>query len=96
MSSVEQPAMSDSWATPASSTGSSEMKKHIETPEPQDRTITCLLAEDNPISMKILETLLTRMGCRCVLVPDGSDAISVAMGEISSSIHCLSSPQSTF
>lgn len=74
--------MTDSWGTPASSTGSAEMKKQMDTNEHHDRVITCLLAEDNPISMKILETLLTRLGCRCVLVPDGSDAISVAMGEI--------------
>ncbi|KZW04120.1 hypothetical protein EXIGLDRAFT_600010 [Exidia glandulosa HHB12029] len=47
-----------------------------------DRVVTCLLAEDNPISMKIMETLLTRMGCRCVLVTDGAEAISVALGEI--------------
>lgn len=32
--------------------------------------------------MKIMETLLTRMGCRCVLVTDGAEAISVALGDI--------------
>lgn len=47
-----------------------------------DRVVTCLLAEDNPISIKILETLLTRMGCHCVLVSDGAEAISVALGDI--------------
>jgi len=40
------------------------------------------LAEDNPISIKILETLLTRMGVHCVLVSDGAEAISVALGDI--------------
>ncbi|KAF8311179.1 hypothetical protein DL93DRAFT_2061386 [Clavulina sp. PMI_390] len=44
--------------------------------------VTVLLAEDNPISIKILETLLTRMGCHCVLVSDGAEAISVALGDI--------------
>ncbi|CAE6458626.1 unnamed protein product [Rhizoctonia solani] len=52
-------------------------------PAPQsDRGLVVLIAEDNPISSKVLETLLTRMGCRCVVVGDGSEAISVAMGDI--------------
>lgn len=53
--------------------------------ERSDQTVTCLIAEDNPISLKIMETLLTRMGCRCVLVHDGAEAISVALGDISKS-----------
>jgi serine/threonine-protein kinase RIM15 len=52
-------------------------------PDPNDRAVTCLLAEDNPITAKIIETLLIRLGCRCVVVADGSEAISVAMGDIS-------------
>jgi serine/threonine-protein kinase RIM15 len=52
-------------------------------PDPSDRVVTCLLAEDNPITAKIIETLLIRLGCRCVVVADGSEAISVAMGDIS-------------
>jgi len=44
--------------------------------------VTCLLAEDNPITAKIIETLLIRLGCRVVVVADGSEAISVAMGDI--------------
>ncbi|CCL99433.1 uncharacterized protein FIBRA_01451 [Fibroporia radiculosa] len=51
-------------------------------PDPADRAVTCLLAEDNPITAKIIETLLIRLGCRCVVVADGSEAISVAMGDI--------------
>ena len=45
--------------------------------------VICLVAEDNPISQKILETVLTRMGCRCVLAADGAEAISVALSDIS-------------
>ena len=52
-------------------------------PDPTDRAGTCLLAEDNPITAKIIETLLSRLGCRCVVVADGSEAIGVAMGDIS-------------
>ena len=62
-----------------SSVTSSEMRR----PEPLDRSLCVLIAEDNPISAKILETLLTRMGIRCIVVTDGAEAISVAMGDIS-------------
>ncbi|KAK2466121.1 hypothetical protein APHAL10511_001763 [Amanita phalloides] len=65
--------------TPPSSIHSIDLKK---TPDPTDRAVTCLLAEDNPITAKIIETLLIRLGCRCVMVSDGSEAISVAMGDI--------------
>jgi len=63
-----------------------------------DRTLDVLIAEDNPISQKvsfgtliqgsadkagqILETLLTRMGCRCICVEDGSQALAATMGSI--------------
>ncbi|KAG8936033.1 hypothetical protein FRC02_004945 [Tulasnella sp. 418] len=98
MSSVEtEPQMGDQWrhqtGTPATSVASSDIGKKPEemmpppparpTPlERPDRAVTCLIADDNPISVKIMETLLTRMGCRCVLVHDGAEAISVALGDI--------------
>lgn len=66
--------------TPPSSVASIDLKR---APDPHDRAVTCLLAEDNPITAKILETLLIRLGCRCVVVADGSEAISVAMADIS-------------
>ena len=66
--------------TPPSSIHSIDLRKG---PDPSDRVVTCLLAEDNPITAKIIETLLIRLGCRCVVVADGSEAISVAMGDIS-------------
>ncbi|KAH9951697.1 hypothetical protein B0H21DRAFT_187165 [Amylocystis lapponica] len=65
--------------TPPSSVVSIDLKRN---PDPNDRAVTCLLAEDNPITAKIIETLLIRLGCRCVVVADGSEAISVAMGDI--------------
>ena len=71
--------------TPPSSVASIDLKR---APDPHDRAVTCLLAEDNPITAKIIETLLIRLGCRCVVVADGSEAISVAMGDISASYHC--------
>lgn len=78
--------------TPPSSVGSLDIRPEVKRPrpvdlrkkpDPQDKAVTCLLAEDNPITAKILETLLIRLGCRCVVVADGSEAISVAMGDIS-------------
>ncbi|KAG6821579.1 hypothetical protein H0H93_000088 [Arthromyces matolae] len=67
------------YSTPPSSVHSIDLRKG---PDPNDRVVTCLLAEDNPITAKIIETLLVRLGCRCVVVSDGSEAISVAMGDI--------------
>ncbi|KZT74282.1 hypothetical protein DAEQUDRAFT_761156 [Daedalea quercina L-15889] len=92
VSTTGESATSDSWAltpssapthfemnTPPSSVASADLKR---VPDPSDRAVTCLLAEDNPITAKIIETLLIRLGCRCVVVADGSEAISVAMGDI--------------
>jgi serine/threonine-protein kinase RIM15 len=76
-------------STPPSSVHSIDLRKG---PDPSDRAVTCLLAEDNPITAKMIETLLIRLGCRCVVVSDGSEAISVAMGDISKSnllIMCI-------
>ena len=93
--STTEGSVSDSWSggavlqhhasgqfepnTPPSSVVSIDLKR---APDPNDRAVTCLLAEDNPITSKIIETLLIRLGCRCVVVADGSEAISVAMGDI--------------
>ncbi|WWC88163.1 uncharacterized protein L201_003068 [Kwoniella dendrophila CBS 6074] len=49
---------------------------------PMDGALDVLIAEDNPISQKILETLLTRMGCRCICVDDGPGALAATMGSI--------------
>jgi serine/threonine-protein kinase RIM15 len=74
------------FTTPPSSVHSIDLRKG---PDPSDRAVTCLLAEDNPITAKIIETLLIRLGCRCVVVADGSEAVSVAMGDISTSFFSL-------
>ena len=78
-SSVGQ-SLSQIEVTPPSSVHSVDLRKG---PDLTDRAATCLLAEDNPITAKIIETLLIRLGCRCVVVADGSEAIGVAMGDIS-------------
>ncbi|KAL9540410.1 hypothetical protein MBANPS3_009696 [Mucor bainieri] len=45
------------------------------------RTMNCLIADDNPISCKILETILQLLQCRCVIVRNGAQAIRCAMGD---------------
>lgn len=46
------------------------------------RTRDCLVVDDNPISAKILETILTRLNCRCVVMRNGAEAIRCAMGSV--------------
>ncbi|KAF8192467.1 hypothetical protein BJ912DRAFT_962074 [Pholiota molesta] len=53
--------------TPPSSVHSIDLRKG---PDPYDRAVTVLLAEDNPITAKIIETILIRLGCRCVAMGD--------------------------
>lgn len=78
--SISQPLSQFESTTPPSSNNSLDLRR---TTDPTDRAVTCLLAEDNPITAKIIETLLIRLGCRVVVVSDGSEAISVAHGDIS-------------
>ncbi|KAG9056277.1 hypothetical protein FS842_011166 [Serendipita sp. 407] len=80
-------ATTESWSQ---SVGSSATSASPAPPEPKkateagsvDKSVVCLIAEDNPISAKILETLLVRLGCRCVMAADGAEAISTAHGDI--------------
>ncbi|CBQ71694.1 related to serine/threonine protein kinase [Sporisorium reilianum SRZ2] len=43
--------------------------------------IACLIAEDNPIALFMLETMLVKLGCRCTAVRDGAEAVRLAMGD---------------
>jgi len=75
---------SDAWPLPPRGLSHLDIGQDKKQRDPShDRAVTCLVAEDNPISQKILETVLTRMGCRCVLASDGAEAISIALGDIS-------------
>ncbi|KAF9917136.1 hypothetical protein BX616_001835 [Lobosporangium transversale] len=47
-----------------------------------NRTRDCLVVDDNPISAKILETILMRLNCRCVIMRNGAEAIRCAMGSV--------------
>lgn len=55
----------------------------------------CLLAEGNPITAKIIEILLNHLGCTVVVVADESEAISVAMGDISEFTGIDTSPENS-
>nr|CDI52366.1 related to serine/threonine protein kinase [Melanopsichium pennsylvanicum 4] len=44
--------------------------------------IACLIAEDNPIALRMLETMLIKLGCRCTCVRDGAEAVRLAMGDL--------------
>ncbi|KAI9010476.1 hypothetical protein CLU79DRAFT_773210 [Phycomyces nitens] len=49
---------------------------------PSSRRLDCLVADDNPISCKILETILEMLHCRCVIVRNGAQAIRCAMSDV--------------
>ena len=44
--------------------------------------VECLIAEDNPIALKMLENILTKLGCTCTCVRNGADAVSTAMSDV--------------
>lgn len=71
-------------ATSAGNSPLSDTRKFSDgyTVQSSSRAVDVLIAEDNPISQKICETLLTRMGCRCVCVDDGAEALAATMGSI--------------
>ncbi|KAI7853588.1 hypothetical protein BDC45DRAFT_148991 [Circinella umbellata] len=48
----------------------------------QKKPLDCLIVDDNPISCKILETILQTLQCRSVIVRNGAQAIRNAMGEV--------------
>lgn len=46
------------------------------------KPLDCLVVDDNPISCKILETILQTLNCRCVIVRNGAQAIRCAMSDV--------------
>ncbi|ODO12074.1 hypothetical protein I350_00859 [Cryptococcus amylolentus CBS 6273] len=66
----------------ASATGAPAGSEEARRTPAETRGLDVLIAEDNPISQKILETLLRRMGCRCICVDDGPGALAATMGNI--------------
>jgi serine/threonine-protein kinase RIM15 len=67
-------------STPSS--GSFPAPHPLDCDEPyKAKPLDCLIADDNPISCKILETILKLLQCRCVIVRNGAQAIRCAMGD---------------
>lgn len=58
------------------------IKKSDSTRSDLNKQITCLVADDNPISCKIIETILIALHCQCVIVRNGAQAIRLAMGDV--------------
>lgn len=50
-------------------------------PRPVDKVLNCLIADDNPISCKILETILHLLQCRCIIVRNGAQALRCAISD---------------
>lgn len=48
----------------------------------KQKPLACLVADDNPISCKILETILEMLHCQCVIVRNGAQAIRSAMSDV--------------
>ncbi|GAA5803497.1 hypothetical protein HPULCUR_008979 [Helicostylum pulchrum] len=46
------------------------------------KPLACLVADDNPISCKIIETILQMLHCQCVIVRNGAQAIRSAMSDV--------------
>lgn len=46
------------------------------------KPLACLVADDNPISCKIIETILEMLHCQCVIVRNGAQAIRTAMSDV--------------
>lgn len=54
------------------------LTSHTRGPKP----LACLVVDDNPISCKILETILQMLHCRCVIVRNGAQAIRTCMSDV--------------
>jgi CheY-like chemotaxis protein len=41
-----------------------------------------VVCEDNPVSRRVMEAMISKIGCRVVSHADGAEAVSAAMGDI--------------
>lgn len=60
----------------------SERKASVNSLSAKSKPLACLVVDDNPISCKILETILQMLHCRCVIVRNGAQAIRTAMSDV--------------
>ncbi|RCH94362.1 hypothetical protein CU097_013608, partial [Rhizopus azygosporus] len=66
----------------ANSSSSNSLTKPKSELATRSRPLACLIADDNPISCKIIETILQTLHCRCVIVRNGAQAIRTAMSDV--------------
>ncbi|KAI9001740.1 hypothetical protein BC832DRAFT_141408 [Gaertneriomyces semiglobifer] len=48
----------------------------------EPKPVDVLVADDNPVSLRIMERMLGKVGCRCVVVRNGAEAVRCALGEV--------------
>ncbi|KAJ1564010.1 rim15, signal transduction response regulator, partial [Cladochytrium tenue] len=51
-------------------------------PEASVAPLDVLVADDNPVACKILETMLSKLNCRCVVVRNGAEMLRCALGDV--------------
>lgn len=49
---------------------------------PRYRPLDVLVCEDNPVSRRVMETMVSKLGCRVISHSDGAEAVRVAMGDV--------------
>ncbi|KAJ2806792.1 rim15, signal transduction response regulator [Coemansia guatemalensis] len=59
---------------------SADYRKDLQHLQEHMQSRICLVADDNPVSCKIMEIILQRMHMRCVVVRNGAEAIRCIMG----------------
>ncbi|KAI8893962.1 hypothetical protein BC833DRAFT_606716 [Globomyces pollinis-pini] len=47
-----------------------------------ERPLDVLIVDGNPVSAKIMETVLVNIGCRCIKVKNGAEALQCVMGDV--------------
>ena len=80
---------SSSFSSTTSSSSSSSQYSNIENislagyyQQHLNRPLSVLVADDNPVACKILETMLSRLMCDVVAVRNGAEALRCAMGDV--------------
>jgi serine/threonine-protein kinase RIM15 len=44
--------------------------------------VLIVVCEDNPVSRRVMEAMITKLGCRVVSHSDGAEAVRCAMGDV--------------
>lgn len=57
-----------------------------------------IVCEDNPVSRRVMEAMISKLGCRVISHADGAEAVRCAMGDVKFDIILtdIRLPKSTF